>query len=680
MGRPRPLNKRKLTMKLIYSILILLMALLPAACTDASEPDLPQPVPAEGTPVDLVTGAMFPEMKFGRSSRAMNDEPTVDELLNSLKVNLFVFDQSGVMLQFIGHDDISIVNIDTESKHVYFKVHNIYSSSRPRRLHFVITSADDLHAVDGGEYITAMASETTTMPALVVADGTDAYWGVREVESITENMTLDIKLIRNFVKLNVRSTADGGVFRLLGYTVVNRPSRGTIAPYIYRDHLFASFLNPDNSLIDYEDIIAQGYFGVNPSGSDLSMTHTTESEVQAELAASEAQLAAGAEDTPCYIYERSQSSVTSAGNGVMVTYIILSGEYKGKKCYYKIDIGHDKEGKFGFYDLLRNFQYTVEITEVGGEGAPTLRDAMNGAAHNNLSASVVTRDLFSIGYEGEQIEVSSTRVIFTEKGVNYALRFRYTTPAGIPFDPTKLKIYDITEEAVEYDMGGVSAGSEKSIGLKGEVIESASLTKDADGWYVLHISTGDIPSDSRRMEQNIRVYYTGSPAGLGRTVTLMLRRPWEFGNVSASSPASGIGSGMTLDFSIPSGLSQSQFPLTITFESDKQNIYGLNGSQLSVATGRSSFAGATTDDVILYEWRIEWADYHHDNGSDGGQYTASFRMNTTSADDLAFSTAGIDAAAIAGRTANNGTRNFCIRIANKGQKYIQPQYVNITRR
>lgn len=142
MGRPRPLNKRKLTMKLIYSILILLMALLPTACTDAGEPDLPQPVPAEGTPVDLVTGAMFPEMKFGRSSRAMNDEPTVDELLNSLKVNLFVFDPSGVMLQFIGPDDISIVNIDTENKHVYFNVHNIYSSSRPRRLHFVITSAE----------------------------------------------------------------------------------------------------------------------------------------------------------------------------------------------------------------------------------------------------------------------------------------------------------------------------------------------------------------------------------------------------------------------------------------------------------------------------------------------------------------------------------------------------------
>ena len=55
-------------------------------------------------------------------------------------------------------------------------------------------------------------------------------------------------------------------------------------------------------------------------------------------------------------------------------------------------------------------------------------------------------------------------------------------------------------------------------------------------------------------------------------------------------------------------------------------------------------------------------------------------MNTTSADDAAYSTAGIDAAAIAGRTANNSSRNFCVRIANKGQKYIQPYYVNVTRR
>lgn len=668
-------------MKTIYTIIYTLLAgVLITACDSTPEPPVPGQTPADGVPVEIVTGASFPEMDFGVSSRSMNDEPTPDELLNSLKVNLFVFDPSGTMLQFIGPEDISVVDIDPDSKHVYFKVHNIYSSSLPRRLHFVITSADDLHTVPGGEYITAMASETTTMPALVVENGTDAYWGMKEVDQITEDMELDIKLIRNFVKLNVRSSADSGTFRLLGYTVVNRPGKGTVAPYIYRDHLFASFLDPDNELIDYDDIIAQGYLGVNPAGSDLSMTHTTEAEIQQALAASEARLAAGDTDTPCYIYERSQSAITSAGNDVMVTYIIVSGEYKGEKYYYKIDIGRDKEGKFGFYDLLRNFQYTVDISEVGGAGAPTLLDAMNGAAHNNLSASVVTRDLFSIGYEGEMIEVSSTRVIFTEQTDGYAFRFRYTTPSGMAFNPSGLKIYDIADEATEYDMSGLTGGRDKTVDLTGDVIENASLAMDSDGWYVLYISTKDIPSDSRRQEQNIRIYYNGGAAGLGRTVTLMLRRPWELSGVSATTPAATIGSDLSLSFNIPSGLSQSQFPLVITFESDKQNIYALNGSPLSVATGRSGFAGATKDDVIRYEWRLEWADYANADGSGGGQFTASFRMNTKSADDTAFDTSGIDAAAITGRNANNRSKNFCIKIANKGQKYIQPYYVNITRK
>ena len=664
-------------MKTAYlGILSLIIALMAVACDSPMMPDAPATALPDGTPVEIITGASFPEMDFGPSSRAMGDEPTIDELLNTLHVNLFIFDPSGVMLQFIGPDDVQIIRIDPDSKRVYFKVSNIYSSSLPRCLHFVITSAPDLHDITGSEYITAMASETTTMPALVVNDGIDAYWGIKEIDSITENTQLTMKLIRNFVKVNVNSTESENVFRLLGYTVVNRPSRGTIAPYIYRDHLFASFLNSDNDLISYDEIIAQGYFGVNPSGADISMTHTTEAEASAALADSERRLAEGETDTPCYIYERSQSAITSAGSGVMVTYIIVAAEYRGKRCYYKIDIGRDKGGKFGFYDLLRNFQYTVEITEVGGEGAPTLLDAMNGAAHNNLSTSVVTRDLFSIGYQGEKIEVSSTRVIFTEKTSGYSFRFRYTTPSGTALDPSKLKIYNITDETLEYDMTGVRAGASKVVPIQGDVIESASLTIDSEGWYVLNINTKDIPTDSRRLEQNIRIYYSGGSAGLGRTVTLMLRRPWDFANVTATSPAAAIQSDMSISLDLPSGLSQSQFPLIITFESDKQNIYALNGTSLTVATGKSGFKGATTDKVILYEWRIEWADY----SAGGTRLTASFRMNTTSADDAAYSTAGIDAAAIAGRTANNSSRNFCVRIANKGQKYIQPYYVNVTRR
>ncbi len=666
-------------MKILYTIALLYLSVFLASCDSKNMPDGPNENVPDGILVEIVTGVSFPDMAFGTPSRAMSDEPTVDELLNALKVNLFVFDPAGVMLQYIGPEDISIVNIDAENKQVFFKVNNIYSSSRPRRLHFVITSANDLHDISGGEYISAMASETTTMPALVVSDGTDAYWGIKELDNITENMELTVKLIRNFVKLTARSSADENVFKLLGYTIVNRPNMGTIAPYIYKEHLFASFLNAANDLVDYDEIIDQGYFGVNPAGSDAGMTHTTESEIREALEESEARLSAGAGDTPCYIYERSQSVVTSAGSDVKVTYMIIVGEYKGKRCYYKIDIGRDKDGKFGFYDLLRNFQYTIMITEVGGEGSPTLLDAMNGAAHNNLSASIVTRDLFSIGYDGEKIEVNSTRVIFTEQTAEYKLKFRYTTPAGTTFDASKLKIYDISDETKEFDVSGVSLNQSKSVDLTGTVIEKASLSLDEDGWYNLNVSTKAIPTDSRRLEQNIRIYYNGGSTGLGRTVTFMLRRPWEFTDIKTTIPSSAIGGEFSIELTIPSGLSQSQFPLIITFESDKQNIYALNGTPLSVTTGKSGFTDATTDDIISYEWRIEWAEYTSTDSNGGANVTARFRMNTTSADDRRYDTTAIDNAGIQGRDANNGNSNFCVKIANKGQKYIQPYYANISR-
>ncbi len=666
-------------MKKILVFIWLLGMIILSGCDEPALPANPGVTESDAQTVDLVAGVMLPEMNFAGESRGMGDEPTVEELLNDLHVNLFVFDPSGVMLQFIGPEDISVVDIDQVNKRVYFKVSNIYSSTRPRRLHFVVTSAPDLHDIAGGDYISAMAGETTVMPALVVAGDTDAYWGIKELDSITEDMHLEVKLIRNFVKLSVSSSADPGVFKLLGYTVVNRPNSGTIAPYIYRDHLFASFFNPDNGLLDYDEIIAQGYMGVNPAGGDLDMTCVTEEEVRAALDVSEAKFAGGDPDTPCYIYERSQSSITSAGGDVMVTYVIVAGEYKGERCYYKIDIGRDKDGKFGFYDMLRNFQYTVYITEVGGKGSPTLIEAMNGAAHNNLSASVVTRDLFSIGYGGEMIEVSSTRVVFTEKTTDYSFRFRYTTPEGMAFDASKLKIYDLADPSVEFDMGGVSQFSSKTIELPGEVIETSSLSKNADGWYVLTLSTRDLPADSRRYEQNLRIYYSGGVAGLGRSVTFMLRRPWEFSQVTATSPGVSIRDVFSISFNLPSGLARTLFPLVLTFESDKQNIYAAGGSPLTVATGKSAFSGATTDEVISYEWRLDWREYSPADGIEGGMFTATFNMNTSSVEDRAYDTSKIDNSGIVGRVPNNSAGNFCVRIANKGQQYILPYYVNVRR-
>ncbi len=644
------------------------------SCSDDIQPDTSGFVVPDGTPVEIVAAAEFPEMNFGSSSRAMGDQPTANELLNSLKVNLLVFDDAGIMLQFISPTDISIERIDEAAQKVYFRVSNIYSSSQPRRLHFVVSSAPDIRELEGGELITAMANETTVMPALMSEGDTDVYWGLSELLNITNDMTLEMRVIRNFVKLSVRNS-DTGDFKMTGYTVVNRPGKGTIAPYIYKDHIFASFLSPDNATLkSYDEIIAQGYHGVNPTGSEASMTHTTLAEVQASLAESERKLAVPGNDSPYFFYERSQSDMATGGSSTAVTYIIVKGELKGTVYYYKIDIGHNVDGDFKFFDLLRNFHYTVDVTEVGGPGATTLEDAMKGVAHNNISASVVTRDLFSISYHREIIEVSDTRVIFTEQTANYKLRFRYTVPAGLDytFDSANLKIYDMSsEENTHYNMSTMG-----NIALGGEVIESASLSQGTDGWYVLNITTNNIPTDASRKEQTLRVYYSGGTTNLSRTITLMLRKPWLLTDVTSTVPTTGRNSEFSVKFTVPPGLVSSQFPLILTLESDKQNMYAQKGTDLHVAVGKSGFKGATTDSIMLYEWNIPWSQYDAENGK---EYTATFLTNTTSAEDKSYITSGIDAATNGKRETNNNSYKFCIRIANKGQKYIEPYYVNITR-
>lgn len=663
--------------KFVYILSLMLLGLL-SSCSDSISPDVPT-VP-DGKTVDIIAGAEFPEMSFA-GSRAMGDQLTVDELRNSLNINLLVFDASGVMLQFIPPEDISVAEVDAASQKVYFRVRGIYSSTLPRRLHFIVTSAPSLLDISGGEYITAMANETTVMPALMSEGDIDSYWGVTELPAITENSSVNIKLLRNFVKISVVSYEDTNTFKLLGYTVVNRPSRGMIAPYIHSEYRFADFMAADGSLLSYDDVIAQGYNGVNPAGSDATMTHTSQADVEASLAESESRMARG-EDSPYYIYERSQSELSAVGSGVMVTYVIVKGEYNGKTAYYKLDLGHNVSGDFMFYDLLRNFNYQLVLESVEGPGAPTLHEAMAGAANNNVSASIVTRDLFSISYNNEKIEVSTTRVIFTEETISYKIQFRYTVPDGLgySFKESDLLVYDMGKDnATHFDVTGLDYGS-KSVDLTGEVIRSASLSKGNNGWYTLTITTNNIPADASRKEQTLRVYYRGGTVNLGRTITVMLRQPWHLTNVVTTAPKSTRKSEFSTTFTVPPGLVSSQFPLTLTFESDKQNIYAKQGTDLYVATGKSGFDNATTDNVIRYEWRLEWSDYDSENGK---EYTVTFLTNTTSAEDKDYDTAEIDASsnkgANTGREANNEKEKFCIRIANKGMKCIEPYYVNISR-
>ena len=680
--------------KYLSYIFILLTALMLPGCTD--ETDAPRRPVAEGEPVTLTVSAEIPELTAGVGSRSFIDIPTAD-YVHSLSMHIFVFDESGVMLQYIRPTDVKLISIDEENRVVTFTVANLMTSSNKRILHIIATTIDDLtddSKVGGAENIRAMANENTSMANLIIGDNNDAYWARVELDSgISDETALALRLLRNFAKITVEyapspDASSAHTFSLLGISVANRPNIGTIPPFQFRDNFFAQFFDDNKEPIGYDEIRATGYVGVNPAGVDESLLNTTAESIADELSRNSLE--------PVYFYERSQSGYLSGSVSDNLTYIVVKGFFDGEVNYYRIDIGADDMGRFTFFDLLRNFQYTLHITEVGGPGAKTVEEAINSPAHNNLSTSVVTKDLFSIGYDNQRIEVSATTAILVT-GEDYDLRFRYTLSDGSYGEPAKLFVYDPTDELDEISMSDCRTTAKPVNNLEGAVISSAKVKgPDSEGWYTMTITPKDAPTAGYR-NQNIRIYYKDTN-GLGRTVTLQRRQPWNFDaddlrhddrtyTAGMTAPAVSTITGaarrdpVNIYTFMPAGMAESMFPLTLLFESDKQNVYANPEGPLTVTSlDRSGFTDGTANRVIAYERRIEWSEYR-DAARTGMWLTTPFLYNTTLAEDQQFSTARLDRAddtANPGRQANNGTGRFAVRISNN-EGYIDDVIDNILR-
>lgn len=694
-------------MNKLISIIAFAVAFLFAACSDEIQvnPGATSSVP-DGTPIEISSAIDLPEMNFGNPSRVLQENISSTYLKNTLKVHLFVFDKSGAMRQFIEPKDIIIDTEKTTATTAYFKVKNIYASSEPRTLHFVIVpDITDLRTIKGGEYIDMMANETVVMPALQIGDKDnqiDAYWGRIEVDKIDpDNPTVQLKAVRNFAKVIVSTNIDQndeatGKFKITAYAIVNKPSRSLIAPYITQNYLFAEFYD-GTGMKTYEQVKAQGFNGINPSDANNNLFCTTVQDVKDELDKSRGLIDINNSisypenlgNSAYYIYEHQQSGLGEASASAEVSYIIIEAQRNGKTYYYKIDNGYEDKGKFYYYDVIRNFQYTINIDAVTGDGAATIEEAMLGAAVNNLTASVVTRDLFSIGYKNDKIEVSNTRAFITRPNATHTFRFHYTIDRDV-IEPSKFIIYDLVneEDDTKYEnMTGVTTTTSKdlsnlkSANKNNPVIQSASVIQMNDGWYELTFTTGALPqSSAERYEQTLKVLYQGG-SYLARTFTIMLRQPWEYKventeiNVGAATQ-----SDVQINFTLPEGLSKTQFPIVVTFESDKQNIYAVPGEDLTVSFVKSQFDGATTDNVISYERRFEYEEYEN-----ARTYTVNFKTNTTSTVDKAYNNEGIDdkySKDSDGREDNYGTNNFCIRMGDRnpdGMKYFKPLFINCTR-
>lgn len=589
--------------KIIYAILgIFLMV----ACTDEHLDNmLTQSAEETGEKVLLNFSVQIPEASGVESRSFTNPE------INSLY--LAVFDGNGY-LSYVAEATRTDgeKGLGTAKNPIPFTV-ELSQTPNKRIIHFLANTT-----IDANDF----GTENELIGALYTTDKQDAYWQRVELdngvqfeytdannnkqydsgEAITAN-TIGTKftavpLIRNFAKITIK-TADGITtagnvgFTLEGFTVVNVPDRGSVAPFNTNKGRFTQYVDANKDAYSYSDLTGEtiNYTGFIPNTTKIDGNVAQDTEKSPFLSS----------DGVFYMYERNNQAKNANR-----TFVIVKGKFGNEaSSYYKIDIASKNGNIMRYFDILRNFSYNIVITNVESSGAasPDLAAGMTGS-HNNLSAAVETQSLLNISDGAERLFVNYTEYVFVGTGETMQLKYRY--------------VPDIT--APNTVNNGVAAYSwDKENQSVASITPIASATDDAQGWRALTVTAATI--DPNEVKSQI---LTLSAGNLSRTVNFILRAKYNFSNENATSPQQESNSDSYLkaafrySFTIPQNIPESLFPLTFVVQGSPENIYpnsNLNSLPVKVIDGEKTFG---------YEREVTYEEYQQT----GGIINCYFRVNT----------------------------------------------------
>lgn len=490
-----------------------------------------------------------------------------------------------------------------------------------------------LHLMAAPDFVTCgYGSEAAVIPTVKVGIGgtqplascPDAYWARVEFDSgyadasgvplaeVRERLTT-VPMLRNFAAVSVTANESLANFELIGFELVNVPTSGTIAPWNADGLQFPQFLDAAGTMKTYADISGgdtaaglQPYAGVMPPATQFANT-----EVEARkwnTPEDKKHPSTGFWDSGRqYLYEHPFESTRR-------TYLLVQGIYGGDgvPSYYKIDLGETgggDDGLFGYYDLLRNFEYAVTINSVGARGAATPAEAIDGLVYNNISASVEARNMLSVSDGDNMLVVGFTNRVIVDSTEPVQLRYQYITDVrgSKRVDNTRLR----------------------AVGLEaGDVIRSYTQSTDGD-WAVLTIVPNEPDPNGEEKSQSFSIV---DGRGLGRTVTLILHKPYEIGGMqvwpgTANTPAQAdvagavrdkitdrnAGAELTVYFNLPDGLNEAMFPLQFRLEANRQNIENNPIGTLTAMTGPSLFQepGTELQPAISYVKTVTYAEYRY---------------------------------------------------------------------
>lgn len=618
-------------------ILSMLAAALPLLVSCVDNLVLDEPALSTGADRDKVTlsiGLGIPELEAsGVYTKAFGEIDDARRL--SLAVRLFVFDENGFFVEYAdatnrlepGDNDFETARRNQTT----FSV-TLTRSKLPRRIHIV--AVDKGSAASFDDVVTMKyqyGSESTVMNGISVGEkvaNIDAYWGKVVVQTIDEETDatyfVRVPLLRNFAKFTVRprggettivDNVNKTEFTATAFVVVNKPASGSVAPY---NTTSGGFVDWSKSSTDkespkgYKEVLATGYSGYQPAG--VAWTNKKEDigdSGDGGLTFIPINASTGSVD---YMYESPNADGSDKGR----TYIIIKGNFVDKSRnpavtytdrYYKVDIiyretdgyGYDQQqiedgaGINTFYNILRNFNYIVNINGVSFEGYQSAKEAASMPATNNISASVLADNVNNVsdGNGKRRLFISEIYSLYTSGGAKEDLLCKAITVLG-DNQNGNMKIRILSDDGV----------------FETEpVIESGTV--DRNGYSKIKFTLKAASSAPKTAKIRVYVCEESQYETLFRDVDIVLREPYSLKVDCTDVVPGSSGTNMNADLLIQDGISEHLFPLTFLMESASKTIYPNSSStiKLPVHIDNSIVPGQTAASSFQYEREVTWDQY-----------------------------------------------------------------------
>lgn len=491
--------------------------------------------------------------------------------------------------------------------------------------------------------------------AMKISNNEEAFFGRQTYLFLTEatNMT-GIKLIRNYAKVTLdvsNATApDGKGITITGYKVFNVPKTGTIAPFnsnspelatITKDQVEIEISNPDcfahydllGGNTPYDDITNGFTATVGTSTIDIPpytgfMNGAVEFEDYSSLYnsggttdASFPFLAPNGED---FLYECPFREADENPFMIIKAEWDENGDAAGgtSTCYYKADFVYKKDGVNTYYNILRNFQFTLSIGSVAEKGASTIYEAVNSIAMNNFESSTMASTLTNISNGNERLYISATdRLLTTGRIDTVYLRNSVFANNSWDWDTDPSDNYGVSRTYKKTNLVGRDDDLITSVDFDG-IVGSSDSDSDWEGWTRVIVNFADPYELNLRKgmvwKQSLVFYNTDEPA-LSRTCVFTRRRPFELYLDVQDYVAAAEGQSCRVDIRIPAGLTEARFPLEFYLEQEKNTLYpdATSGILLPVNTGKTQIPGRSGNNYYFTRI-ITWQEYTNAQASIDG--------------------------------------------------------------